>query len=179
MLKRLNRKQIIILTGASTFFFGFGAAALLNIYLLVTNSPLVLNFRGSLTFISSIFGDGIVLPIVNMLAVSFIINHKEVVNKLTIVLGLIFGLLITIYFHVVQGIEKLVNWSMPSPWHWNLLGLWHAIYMFLVASLLSLYFIVSLKYIKKNKKINKEFAFIILGIFIFLMLLRFDYSFFE
>lgn len=174
-----SHSNTIIAVGIATFFFGFGAGALLNLYLLAMKSPLVLHFRGSLTFISSIFGDGIILPIVNMLAISFLLENRKFVNKLTIILGLISGLLITIYFHVVQGIEKLVNWSMPTPWHWNLLGLWHAVYMFLVASLLSLYFIVSLKYIKRNEKINKEFVFIILGILIFFILLKFDYSFLD
>lgn len=169
--------NIIIAVGIATFFFGFGAGAILNIYLLTINSPLVLNFRSSLTFVSSILGDGIILPIVNMATVSFLLNNKELVYKLNIVLGLIFGLLITIYFHVVQGIEGLVNWSMPIPWQWNSLGLWHAIYMFSVAGLLSLYFIVMINYIRKNKKIHKEFVLIILGIAIFLLLLKFDYFF--
>jgi len=170
-----SHSNTIIAVGIATFFFGFGLGAILNIYLLAINSPLVLNFRGSLTFISSILGDGIILPVVSMLAVSFLLNNKEFVNKLTIILGLISGLLITIYFHAVQGIEKLVNWSMPVPWHWNFLGLWHAIYMFSVTSLLSLYLIVMINYIRKNKKINKESVFIILGLITFFLLLKFDY----
>ena len=174
---KLNKKPTILLTGFATFFFGFGAGAILNLYLLAINSPLVLNFRGSLTFISSILGDGIILPVINMIAVSFLLKNKQFVNRLTIILGLISGLLITIYFHLVQGIEGLVNWSMPTPWHWNFLGLWHMIYMFLVTSLLSLYFVVFVKYIKKNGKIGKEAIFIILGIIIFFALLKFDYSF--
>mgnify|MGYP001578282204 CR=1 FL=1 len=173
----MKLNKFIIVVGFATFFFGFGLGAVVNIYLLATNSPLVLNFRSSLTFISSILGDGIILPIINMLAVSFIIINKEFVNKLTLIIGLIFGLLITIYFHAVQGIEKLVNWSMPTPWHWNFLGVWHAIYMFVVSSFLCLYFVVMINYIRKNKKIHREFIFIILGIIIFFILLKFDYAF--
>ena len=172
-----SHSNIIITVGIATFFFGFGAGALLNIYLLAIKSPLVLNFRGSLNFISSIFGDGIILPVVNMLVVSFLLNNKEFVNRLTIICGLICGLLITIYFHAVQGIEELVNWSMPIPWHWNFFGFWHAIYMLSVSSLLSLYLIVMINYIRKNKKIHKEFIFIILGIIIFFVLLKLDYAF--
>ena len=171
-----KKNKIILSVGFATFFFGFGAGALLNFYLLAINSPLVLNFRGSLTFISSIFGDGIILPIINMMAVSFLLNNKEFVSKLNIILGLIFGVLITIYSHIVQGIEGLVNWSMPAPWQWNVLGFWHMIYMFLVASLLSSYFIAMIRYIKKNGKIHKEFIVVVLGVVIFLMLLKFDYD---
>lgn len=177
MLKKINKKQIIYLTGIFTFFFGFGAGAILNIYLLVIKSPLVLNFRGSLTFISSILGDGIILPIINMFAISFLLNNKKLVNKLNLSIGLVIGLLITIYFHTVQGIEELVNWSMPTPWHWNFLGLWHAIYMLVVASFLAFYFIAVISYIEKNRKINRESIFVILGIIIFFVLLKFDYAF--
>ena len=172
----MSRGWVIFIVGFLTFFLGFGAGAVFNIYLLAIKSPLVLNFRGSLTFISSILGDGIILPVVNMVAVSFLLNNKKFVSKLNIVLGIIFGVLITIYFHVIQGVKELINWSMPIPWHWNFFGFWHMIYMFLVASLLSLYFIVSIAYMKKNKKINKEFVFIIVGIVIFLLLLKLDYS---
>src|SRR3989344_9663148 len=122
------RRKFIILTGLSTFFFGFGAGAILNVYLILVNSSLVQELRGSLTFISSIFGDGIILPIINMIAMSVILNNKKYVNKFSIVFGLICGLLITIWFHTVQGLQGLVNWSMPTPWHWNFLGFWHAVY---------------------------------------------------
>lgn len=177
VFRSLTKQYVIVGVGLSTFLFGFGAGAILNIYLLAIKSPLVLNFRGSLNFISSIFGDGIILPIVNMLVVAFLLENRKFVNKLTIILGLISGLLITIYFHAVQGMGRLANWSMPTPWHWNFLGFWHAVYMLSVTSLLSLYFIVFVKHIKKNHKISKESVFIILGIIIFFMLLKFDYSF--
>lgn len=172
----MKLSKVIIVVGFATFFFGFGAGAILNFYLLAIKSSLILDFRGSLTFVSSIIGDGIILPIVNMLAVSFILNNKLLANRLSIVGGLIIGLMITIWFHVVQGLQGLINWSMPSPWQWNFLGLWHAIYMFSVASLLSLYFIITIKYIRKNRKIPKESIFVILGIITFFILLKLDYS---
>ena len=176
MLKNLHRKQIILSVGLATFFFGFGAPAILNLYFFAVKSPLVLNFRSSLNFISSIVGDGLILPIVNMFIVSFLLNNSKSVSKLNIVFGLISGLLITIYFHVIQGIEGLVNWSMPTPWHWNLLGFWHAVYMFAVSSFLSLYFIVLVLQIKKTGKIPKNFLFVVFGIIVFLILLKLDYA---
>lgn len=171
-----NKKKIIWLTGLATFFFGFGAAAILNLYLYAVRSPLVLNFRSSLNFISSIFGDGLILPVVNMLVVSHLLSNPKYVNKLSLVSGSIMGLLITIYFHVTQAIKGLVNWSMPTPWHWNLLGLWHFVYMLSVTSLLSFYFVVSVSEIKQTKKLPKDFIFVILGIILFLTLLKLDYA---
>ena len=171
-----NKRKIIWLTGLATFFFGFGAAGLLNSYLYAVRSPLVLNLRSSFNFISSIFGDGLILTVVNMLVVSHLLNNLKYVNKLSLALGLIIGLLITIYFHVTQAIKDLVNWSMPTPWNWNLLGLWHFVYMLSVTSLLSLYFVVSVSEIKQTKKLPKNFIFVILGIILFLTLLKLDYA---
>ena len=171
-----NNNKIIGLVGLATFFFGFGAAALLNVYLYSVKSPLVLNFRSSLNFISSILGDGLVLPVVNMLVVAHILNNPKYVNRLNLTIGSIMGLLITIYFHVTQAIKGLVNWSMPTPWHWNLLGLWHFFYMLSVTSLLSFYFVISVLELRQNKKPSKNFIFVVLGIIFFLILLKLDYA---
>lgn len=173
-MKEYRKKRIIFLAGFLTFFFGFGAPAILNLYLLLNNSPLVLNFRHSLDYISAILGDGIILPIVNMLAISFLFKNQSLIDRLTVPLALFFGFLITVYFHTVQATQGLVNWAMPSPWQWNFLGLWHAIYMFSVASLLCLFYTVLIVAFKKNIHI-KEAIFVSFGIVLFLILLRLDY----
>ncbi|MBI4089269.1 MAG: hypothetical protein HY424_01020 [Candidatus Levybacteria bacterium] len=168
--------KIPILVGLATFFFGFGAGAILNIYLITIKSPLVLNFRSSLNFISSIVGDGIILPIVNMLIVTFIIKNLSLISKINVVLGVAFGLLITLYFYITQAVQGLVNWSMPTPWHWNFLGVWHFFYMLSVTSLISFYVLLLVKKIKKEKTFPSSAFFIIGGITLFLILLKLDYS---
>lgn len=173
-MKDYPKKRIIFLTGFLTFFFGFGAPAILNLYLLLNNSPLVLNFRPSLNYISAILGDGIILPGVNMVVVSSLFKNQEFLNRLTIRLGLFFGLVVTAFFHILQASSGLVNWAMPSPWQWNFLGLWHAVYMFSVASLLCLFYIILIISFKKNIHI-KEAIFVSFGIVLFLILLRLDY----
>ena len=123
-IKSYNKKQFIAITGFATFFFGFGAGAILNLYLLAINSPLVIQFRSSLMFVSSILGDGIILPICNMLIASSLIKNKEYISRLKIGLSLFCGLLVTLYFHITQALQGLVNWTMPAPWQWNFLGIW-------------------------------------------------------
>ncbi|EKD65333.1 MAG: hypothetical protein ACD_50C00117G0015 [uncultured bacterium] len=174
-LNRYSKKNIIFLTGMATFFFGFGAGAILNIFLLAINSPLVLQFRTSLMYISSILGDGIILPVVNMIAVSFLFKNQILLGKSAVILGLFFGFLVTSYFHVSQALQGLVNWSMPKPWEWNFLGAWHAFYMFSVASLLSVFYIVLILVFKKQKKLAREAFFVTAGIIFFLILLKLDY----
>ncbi|OGH20593.1 MAG: hypothetical protein A3D74_02090 [Candidatus Levybacteria bacterium RIFCSPHIGHO2_02_FULL_37_13] len=175
ILKNYNKKHIIFLTGFATFFFGFGAGAILNLYLLAINSPLVLQLRSSLMFVSSILGDGVILPVVNMFIVSSLIKNKEFISKLKIFLSLLFGLLITLYFHITQAVQGLVNWSMPKPWEWNLLGVWHALYMLVVTSLISLFYIILAFNIVKFKRFTKEAVLVTLGIVLFVILLRLDY----
>jgi len=167
--------KIIIGVGAATFFFGFGAGAILNLYLLAIHSPLVVQLRSSLMFVSSILGDGIILPIVNMLIVSSLIKNKEFISRLIVALSLFCGLIITLYFHITQAVQGLVNWTMPKPWEWNFLGVWHALYMFAVGSLISLFYIVLVISIAKRKRFAKEGALVTLGIILFLVLLRLDY----
>lgn len=171
----MGKNKIAYGVGFATFFFGFGGPAILNLYLLAINSPLVLQFRSSLMFISAIIGDGIILPVVNIVAVSFLLRHKELVNRLRVILSLIFGLSITAYFHIVQATYSLVNWSMPKPWEWNFIGAWHAVYMFSVATFLSFFYIILVIAFKRNKRPIREAVFVSLGLLSFFILLGLDY----
>ncbi len=170
-----RKRNIILSVGIATFFFGFGAAAILNIYLYSIHSPLVESLRSSLTYKSAILGDGILLPIINMIVASYLLNNRKVITQKLLTLALIIGGLITIYFHISQAVNNLVNWAMPTPWHWNLLGLWHAIYMFSVSSLLALFYLVTIKLSRNHKRIAQEVFIVTLGILLFFILLHLDY----
>lgn len=171
-----NYKLKIGAVGAATFFFGFGAGALLNLYLLWIKSSLVLELRSSLNYTSAIVGDGLILPIVNMIVVSFLFKNKSLISRADRYLMVLMGAGITAYFHITQAVNGLVNWAMPAPWQWNFLGLWHAIYMFAVSSLLSLFLIVVVQFVRKNNYIPREALMVSTGVILFLVLLRMDYS---
>lgn len=175
VLDYVREKYIVLFTGIATFTFGFLAGAVLNLYLLSVRSPLVLNFRASLSYKSSIFGDGILLPIVNMIIVDFILRNREFLDRKSIRKALIAGFLITLYFHINQAVVGIINWAMPTPWHWNLLGGFHALYMFSVTSLLSLFYIMLFRYKKTHKSLPKAAWVVTAGVIIFLILLRLDY----
>jgi len=170
-----NQKYIVAGIGLGTFIFGFLAGAILNYYLILVNSPLIANFRTSLDYKSSIFGDGVILPIINMFAVYFILENKEFLRRKILRNAAFAGLLITVYFQVNQAVRGLVNWTMPEPWHWNYLGIFHAVYMFLAASFISLFYLMLIKYVRRNKRLPREALIVTLGIIIFLVLLRLDY----
>lgn len=168
-------KSIILSIGLLTFIFGFAAGAILNLYYYCISNPLVLNYRSALTFKSAIYGDGLVLPLINMVAASFLLKKKGKINKFVIILSLVCGGLVTAYFHISQAVNNLVNWAMPVPWQWNNLGIFHAFFMYSVSTFLSLYFIVFFKDLIQVKKFDKSFIIVISGLIIFFILLSADY----
>ena len=174
-LSESKKRYVIVLIGLGTVFFGFGAGALLNLYLLSIHSPLVESLRSSLTYKSAIFGDGIVLPIVNMTIAYYLLHHHLVLKQKFLSGAFICGILITVYFHVNQAVNHLVNWAMPTPWHWNILGLWHAIYMFSVSAFISLFYIIVMRNSRYGQRLPKEFFIVTTGLVIFFILLHLDY----
>lgn len=171
----MSPKKIILLTGLATFIFGFAAGALLNLYLLTINHPLVTQFRASLNYKSAVLGDGVLLPILNMQMVAFLIRYKNYLTKRLFSLGIWGGIIITAYFHLKQAIDGVVNWAMPTPWHWNILGFWHFFYMLAVTTLISIFYLVAFLVASKDRKQIKELALVSLGLLLFLFILRLDY----
>jgi hypothetical protein len=166
----------LIATALATFFFGFGAGAALNLYLIAVKSPFLNELRGSLDYKSSIFGDGILLPAVNVLVVATLRDHRALVNPVTLLVALGLGLAATAYFHIVQAVRGIVNWAMPKPWRWNILGLWHAIYMLSVATLLSLFYVSAIAGAFGDDPFGwGPVGLVTVGIVAFFALLRLDY----
>lgn len=170
-----NKRYIIWGVGIATFFFGFAAGGMLHAYLLFIGSSFVVKYRASLSYSSAIFGDGIIFPIINMVAVSFLLSNKKYIKNTLVIAALFLGSAITLYFHIAQALGGIVNWSMPQPWHWNILGVWHAMYMFSVASFLSLFYLVVANIMRKEKILPKEVFFVTTGLVLFFILLRLDY----
>ncbi|MSQ29163.1 MAG: hypothetical protein EXR68_01570 [Dehalococcoidia bacterium] len=166
----------IAYVGLATMFFGFGAGALLNLYLKQQASPMLDRLRGSLDYKSSIIGDGLVLPVVNMLVASFLLAEWSSITQRELALAAVLGVMVTLYFHITQAVRGLVNWCMPTPWHWNWLGAFHALYMFTVASLLALFYLTVAVVGYERRSLPREAVFATLGILCFLWLLRIDYA---
>jgi hypothetical protein len=169
------RGKAVAGAGLATFFFGFGAAAVLNLYLIHVHSPLVLTLRSSLSYKSSIFGDGLLLPCLNMVVASFLIEHRLELRRRLLLCAVAVGAFVTAYFHVSQAVDGIVNWAMPTPWHWNLLGAWHAVYMMSVATLLALFYIVGIRLIVRDRRALAPLMVVTVGVALFFALLRLDY----
>ena len=64
---------------------------------------------------------------------------KPQLNRTNVLVPVVGGSAISLMFHVAQGRGGLVNWTMPAPWRWNLLGYYHFIYMATQFSYMLLY----------------------------------------
>ncbi|MBI4058906.1 hypothetical protein HY404_01555 [Candidatus Microgenomates bacterium] len=166
--------QLSLLAALLTFFFGFGAGALIHWYLIHIKHSLVKELRGSLTFVSSIIGDGILLPIINAICVAFLLHNFYLVSQPIISWSLIISLTITLGFHIFQAKRGLVNWTMPKAWQWNILGLFHAIYMFTVITLLALFYL-TVRQFSSTQSFPTESILVTGGVVLFIILLKLDY----
>ncbi len=170
-----DSRTFVIGVGLATYVCGFLAGALVNLYLLAVHHPLVDQFRATLSYGSAIIGDGFLLPVVNMIVAGFIARRRDDVTPSTVRLAIAMGVAVTVYFHVSQAINGIVNWTMPTPWHWNVLGLWHALYMLAVTSWLSLFLVTVIKLTRRERAVPGEAAIVLLGVAAFFVLLRLDY----
>lgn len=115
-------------TAAATFLAALGVSGGTNVWMLIVDHDLIKKHRPTLTFRSAIFGDGVILPLVNVLMMKSHKRWSPKFNRLA-VLPVVGGSAISLMFHIGQGRGGLVNWTMPRPWRWNLLGYYHFVYM--------------------------------------------------
>ncbi len=131
---------MLIATALATFAAALGVSGGTNVWMLITGNPLIKQYRPTLTFRSAIFGDGIILPFINVLIIRSFVRWQPKLSGRTALLPILGGSAVSLLFHVAQGRGGLVNWTMPRPWRWNLLGYYHFIYMATQFSYMLLYF---------------------------------------
>ena len=116
-------------TAAITFAAALGVSGGTNVVMLLTNNPLIREHRPTLTFRSAIWGDGVILPLVNCFIINAFRQWRPRLTGRTAVPSIVGGSLISLAFHIGQGRNGMVNWTMTRPWRWNALGYYHFIYM--------------------------------------------------
>ncbi|MDQ5823722.1 MAG: hypothetical protein M3441_05840 [Chloroflexota bacterium] len=126
-------------TAAITFAAALGVSGGTNVAMLLVDHPLIKEHRPTLTFRSAIWGDGVILPVVNCLMINAFRQWRPRLTGRTAVPSIIGGSLISLAFHIGQGRNGMVNWTMTRPWRWNALGYYHFIYMATQFTYMSLY----------------------------------------
>ena len=127
-------------TALITFAAALGVSGGTNVWMLLTRNPLIKQHRPTLTFRSAIFGDGIILPVVNVLMMRSFVRWGMRFGPRTALIPILGGSAISMLFHIAQGKGGMVNWTMTRPWRWNWLGYYHFIYMATQFSYMLTYF---------------------------------------
>lgn len=171
--------SLILTVGLLTCFFSFGVQTLFYLWYKSKKHSLISQHRAVVNYASGIIGDGILVPLINIFAViSLSYLQRVYLNFTFFILALTLGFLTTSLIHYGQMRFALTNWTMPKVGKWNVLGLYHAIFMFLEISFL---FYVLLNYIKEAEMFGTrlflvspiKFEFLVL--FLFLMTFIYDY----
>ncbi|HKP52280.1 MAG TPA: hypothetical protein VJ183_06475 [Chloroflexia bacterium] len=138
-MEKGSDRGLVVATALVTFAAALGVSGGTNVVMLLTKSDLIKKHRPTLTFRSAIFGDGLILPFVNVLMMNSFKKWKPRLSAKTSIGPVVGGSAISLLFHIVQGKNGMVNWTMTRPWKWNLLGYYHFVYMATQFSYMLLY----------------------------------------
>jgi hypothetical protein len=139
-MKKSASKELLAATALATFAAALGVSGGTNVWMLITGHPLIKEHRPTLTFRSAIFGDGLLLPVINTIMMKSLARWRPGLSARTALGPMLGGSAISLLFHVAQGRNGLVNWTMTKPWKWNLLGYYHFVYMSTQFSYMLLFF---------------------------------------
>lgn len=167
------------LTAAITFAAALGVSGGTNVVMLALNHPLIKKHRPTLTFRSAIIGDGVILPIVNVLMMRSLVRWRPRLGGRGAAIAIPGGSGISLAFHIAQGSQGMVNWTMTRPWKWNLLGYYHFVYMATQFSYMTLYVVEFVKRLRRSEidtSQKRDAALIGANMALFGVLLATDYS---
>lgn len=96
--------------------------------------------RTLLDYKTGLIGDGLIVPLVNILIYIVIYNMTYRPSILAILESFLAAAAIDFIVHYFQGRLKMTNWSMPRLYKWNFAGKWHMVSLFFQATYLILFF---------------------------------------
>lgn len=122
-VKQVDRNALYF--GLLTWLMLFGYQIVFYSYYRHVESPLLTGQRNVFSYYSGILGDGLILPVLNILVFILLrsLGVRLHLKKLMFFLGL--GLGATVATHFLQASLSLTNWSMPEPFNWSGLGKFH------------------------------------------------------
>ncbi len=112
-----------------TMFFAFIVQAAGNVYLNWRGDPIVSEYRTTLTYTSAVFGDALLVPLVNVFMTSQLVAWRRKPRVAEIVGAVLGAGVITVGVHLDQAVKALLNWTMTRPFEWTPLGYYHALFM--------------------------------------------------
>ena len=163
----------------ATWFFGFMVQAAGNVYLNWRADPIVSEFRTTLTYTSAVFGDGLLIPLANVLMTSQLVAWRRK-PRMAEVVGAVLGAgVLTLAVHLYQAVNALLNWTMTRPFEWTPLGYYHAAFMWVELTFVVFFWGQVALIGKENPRaiLSQRIAFVVLCVGLFLRLLFADYGY--
>lgn len=112
-----------------TCFFGFLVQAAGSAWLRWHDDPIASTYRTTLSYTSALIGDAILIPLVNVFIVGQLLEWRRRPRIAEVAGPLLVSGLITIFLHLYQAANALLNWTMMQPYRWTGLGYEHAAFM--------------------------------------------------
>ena len=134
-----DEQRLWAVTALISFAAALGVSGGTNLIMLLRGSDLIKTHRPTLTFRSAIFGDGLILPFINVLMMKSFRRWRPRLSAQTGLVPIVGGSIISLIFHIAQGRGGMVNWTRTRPWRWNMLGYYHFVYMATQFSYMLLY----------------------------------------
>src|SRR5262245_22950341 len=69
-------RALLVATALITFAAALGVSGGTNVWMLLIDHPLIKQYRPTLTFRSAIFGDGLILPLVNVIMMKWLLRWR-------------------------------------------------------------------------------------------------------
>jgi hypothetical protein len=169
----------LTLVGLATWLFGFMLNAVGSILLGWRADPLVTGYRDTLEFTSAIVGDGLLLPFVNAVIVGQLLQWRRSVRAREVIAATWVGAIMTLWVHLYQATNAIVNWTMPQPFYWTVLGYTHALFMWAELSLLAFFWIhaAAIARVAPREALRPRLLFVALCLAAFARLLLADYGY--
>jgi hypothetical protein len=112
-----------------TCFFGFLVPAAGSAWLRWQGDPIASTYRTTLSYTSALIGDAILIPFVNVFIVGQLLEWRRRPRTAEVAGALLASGLITVFLHLYQAANALLNWTMMQPYTWTGIGYEHAVFM--------------------------------------------------
>ncbi len=166
----VNHKTLFFLVFLLTIIINFGVSLLVYYKKFGLFKKRPEGFLGITTF--GFIEDAVIMPLVNVLALSILLDAGLLPTKTELMLFLFVGFSFSIFVHVLFSMHNWEIWLMEEPWEWNAAGRWHMIslalqlgYLFLVG-----YILLDDTFVFRFPEDNLKFKIILLLLSLFALL---------
>ncbi len=119
----VNHRTLFLLVFLVTIIVNFGVSLVIYYKKFGVFKKRPEGFLGITTF--GFIEDAVILPIVNILTLSLLLDNNLLPTKTEFFFFLGAGVLVSIITHILFSLNNWEIWLMEEPWSWNGAGKWH------------------------------------------------------